>query len=492
MTGPVEERLRRALSQQAETTTTAPEAWSRIRSRTEVRPRRSRLTSSVVMLPACAVAVVVVVAAAVLLREDGGTRVQVTGQPERLYLAPTGLGERFRLVFADTDPVGGLRGPSGVMRVFGRRAADGVALSASVVVRVPWDLPLEATDPGAQTVRVLNEDMTVHRDSDGRRIITWRQQDGSEAGLATFGLSDDELVAAATSLRAAPATAAPQLPPDFVNVFSGDLPYGPFPLTDQRWQATNGDTFSITVVEVPGVNLDALVGDSPGGRAVTVRGRTGLTDSAGEMLAWIERPNTLVVVVSSSLDGAAIREIAESLRPIDEGAWGKLAATAETDDPTAGNALPPGPEQPGESILVGPPTRVVPDSFFAIRPILGRSDPPCPAGSPTVLAEVREGQETACYEVGLPGLGAGDVTNARALPERTPGTWAVEFTLSDPGLAGFNALARMVGVGGQVAVVVDGRLVNAPHLASPSLPAKGVITGLDEQFARTLADRLDK
>jgi preprotein translocase subunit SecD len=66
----------------------------------------------------------------------------------------------------------------------------------------------------------------------------------------------------------------------------------------------------------------------------------------------------------------------------------------------------------------------------------------------------------------------------------------VELTLTTDGAARFDALARDVGTGGQIAVVVDGRVVSAPRLAGGPPPNKGVVTGLDEPTARGLADRL--
>lgn len=66
----------------------------------------------------------------------------------------------------------------------------------------------------------------------------------------------------------------------------------------------------------------------------------------------------------------------------------------------------------------------------------------------------------------------------------------MEFTLTSGGAARFNTLFQAVGTGGQIAILVNGGLVSAPKVASPSAPTKGVVAGLDEQAARHLADRL--
>ena len=86
MNASVEDRLRRALAQQAATTTTAPDGWRRIRARIEgrgrlLRPGFGRLG---VLAPAAAVAVVVMIAVAVLAGSGDDATVHVAGGPGRL------------------------------------------------------------------------------------------------------------------------------------------------------------------------------------------------------------------------------------------------------------------------------------------------------------------------------------------------------------------------------------------------------------------------
>jgi preprotein translocase subunit SecD len=80
---------------------------------------------------------------------------------------------------------------------------------------------------------------------------------------------------------------------------------------------------------------------------------------------------------------------------------------------------------------------------------------------------------------------------AAARPDRTTGTWAVELTLAEAGVARLAALYRDVGVGGQYAVIVDGKLVSVQRFdAAPS--GKALITGLDEPTATRIAGRLPR
>ena len=97
----------------------------------------------------------------------------------------------------------------------------------------------------------------------------------------------------------------------------------------------------------------------------------------------------------------------------------------------------------------------------------------------------------ACYHVAGPFVYADDVDTAVVREDRATGRWAVEYTLTPRGAERMEALFRAVGVGGQFAVVVDGQLVSAPRFDGP--PAStGVVTGLDEPTARSLADRLQR
>ena len=63
--------------------------------------------------------------------------------------------------------------------------------------------------------------------------------------------------------------------------------------------------------------------------------------------------------------------------------------------------------------------------------------------------------------------------------------------LTAAGVARMETLFREIGAGGQFAIVVDGRLVSAPRLEGPP-GAKGIVTGVDEPTARSLAECLTR
>lgn len=335
MKAPVEERLRRALAQHAAATAAPPDAWQRIEAATR-RRRRPQLMRPVLLAPALAVAMIVLVAT--LNRDDEAKRVRVAGEAGRVYLAPSGL-EGYRLTEAITDPQSP-PAPAGTQRVFARRGADGVTMPASIVVNIPPDQQPQVTGPGTKTLHIAGEDLATYRDPDGRLVLSWQEAGGPAVGLSAFGVSDEEIVAVAESLRPGPAaTSTPRLPDGFAIVQDGPLPTAPFRLTDQAWES-KADKFRLTVTEVPSVSLDAVAWGHPHGRAVAVRGTTGLFDDATSrdpsMLTWIERHDTVVTMLGFDMDLARLREIADGLRPIDETGWHKLATTALTSEPPRG------------------------------------------------------------------------------------------------------------------------------------------------------------
>lgn len=480
MTSRIEERLRRAVHEEASTTTTSADAWDRIAVGLGGRgtAHRSRLPRALVAATALGLLTVVVATA---LRLDGTTQVQVADQPGRLYLVPQDAG-RFRLVSAVTDPEVDAASPHPRVRAFGRRAADGVTFAALAVVTIPPDRLLDGAFPEDEALPGTGEALVVHRDHYGRRFLVWRQDDGQEVGLTTFGLSDVELTELVASLRTGPAeSATPVLPSGFSDLDPGARLANPPRFTDQTWEGEGGERFSLVVSEVDGLTLDDLAAQSPGGRAVEVRGTTGVfSDRDGNVLMWIARPGTVATIMSMELPLEELRSIADNLQAVDEPTWRALAATAESGRPDATGGV-------REVVPVEPPTAADGNSFFVLQPVLRRSPAPC-VGSQ--LAVAGAGEDVACYELGPPGLVADDVVRAGARPDPGSGTWQVEFALSSQGAARFRALAEAVGVGGQVAVVVDGRVVAAPTVATLAMTAVGVVSGLDEDAARNLAERL--
>ena len=55
----------------------------------------------------------------------------------------------------------------------------------------------------------------------------------------------------------------------------------------------------------------------------------------------------------------------------------------------------------------------------------------------------------------------------------------VQFELTAAGIKRWNALARTVGVGGQLTIVVDGAIKSAPRMEVTDFQGRGVVTGLD-------------
>jgi len=155
MTGSVEERLRRALAQQAETTTTSPDGWRRIRTAVDGGGRmRRRLSLPLgVLAPVTALVVLAVVLATLGDRGDDRT-LHVSGDSGRLYLTPTGVEPRFHLDRA-TDGSSLSLVPPWTFRAFGRRTAGGPAVEASVVIVTPSDRALGGTTPEPVPLRVL-------------------------------------------------------------------------------------------------------------------------------------------------------------------------------------------------------------------------------------------------------------------------------------------------------------------------------------------------
>ena len=254
ISGSTEERLRRALAQHAQSTTTSPAGWPRIRTRLgpNGHVHGPRLLRWAILAPAVAVVVVGLMLLVSLAGREGDGVVRVTGGPGRLYLAPTGVDGRFRLTGADTDPQTSPQ-PAGIFRAFGRRAPDGLALQASAVITVPSDFALVGAEPERAPLRVLGRDVSVSRDDFGRRILAWSQADGRTVGVMSSDLSEGELAALAESLIGGDATKdVPSLPVGFTPVHSGALPGGVPQVSFQNWEANDGDSFEVSVSEVPG------------------------------------------------------------------------------------------------------------------------------------------------------------------------------------------------------------------------------------------------
>lgn len=479
----VEERLRRALAQQAETTTISPDGWRRIQNRRAGAARRPALLRWTVQAPA--VAVVVLVLIFVTLAGDGGDgALRVTGDAGRIYLEPTGVEPRFR--FAGAGSPGS---EPWTFRAYGRRGADGVTLDASVVVAVPEGGLLEGVTFLPEPLRAAGHDVRVAGDGFGRQFLYWTQADGRTVGVMSHKLSQAELVGVAESLLSGDAaTADPVLPAGFAAVDSGRIAGGTA-VAMQTWQADDGDNFTLSVADEPGATFDRVAWSMAGGRVTSVRGTTAIyRPGFTGYLGWIERPGTVVTLVGNGLTEQELVAVADGLRPIEEAQWRQMVNTPRGSS----DAGPPRRELGPPPSIDPPPGGVVhPNAWLAVVPVIGSEAPPCRPIQELWLAEVRAGQEVACYKISGPALNAGDVASATVRQDRTTGTWTVEFILTEAGSARFSALFRDVGAGGQYAIVVDGKLVSAERFEAPP-SGKGVITGLDEPTARSLAGRLTR
>lgn len=479
MSASVEERLRRALVQQAETTTTSADAWRRIEGRAQGRRRRPFLRWTL-LVPAAAMVTVVLVLVAVRAG-DGERTLRVAGDIRPPHLVPDQVGTRFHLIEGNVAPPGDPPA-SFTYRAFGRRTADGVALAASAVITMPGDRARSGATPEPAPLAVLGQDLIVVTDPFGQRNVRWTQADGQDVGLLTYGLTQDELVVAVESLlRGDAATAAPSLPKGFTPVNRGSVPGTPS-VTSDIWHVNDGASLMVTVTEDPGASVEDLAVWLPGAHATKVRGTTAVLLGARETyLAWVERPGMTVTLQARNIAEPDLLAIANGLRPMTDAEWRDLIG-GQGGPPMVPLLLP----------NIGPPPGVaLPPPGFVVVPVWRRLAPPCgPLGGGTILSERREGRELACYDVGDPSVDAGDMAMASLHRDPVTATWTLEVTLTADGADRFERLFRDVGPNGQVAFVLDGQLVATSRFGEAPPRGNVVVTGLDEETARVLPDRL--
>lgn len=385
-----EERLRRALAEESRTTWTSPDGWERI----EARAARQRpgLVRPGLLVPALA-ALLVAATVVALNRDDRPSRLRVAGPAEPVYLVPRSVDGRFSLLVAADQPMSSELQTRGRVRVFGRRAADGVTLTGflavatvsavhdvvedGVVRPAPALAPMPPTmapatavvPPGAvpapavafaappsaplvayafaahapmapipsgdgptsvKTVTVHGQEVALGRGPNGQSSVGWQDGD-SWVNLQARGLSADELLKAAESLPPGQAALAPPtVPAGFQLVHEGPFPSAPGNrLVTASWQSDDGGGFSIAITDGAGATLDTMSWQLAGARATKVRGAPALEGGRDQdVLAWVERPGTLVVVTGNGLRPGELRDIAEGLQPATAADWRKLAATA--------------------------------------------------------------------------------------------------------------------------------------------------------------------
>lgn len=305
--------------------------------------RRERLRSRRVLAVVIAALVLAGTGAAIRDRgDDASDRVVVATAPtERLYLLPSDLDAGLELAYRTVDEPGIAREPA-LLRLFARQDATGVVPKASLAVLVakgspndlrPRSVELSHTPAPAprspETIAVGSQRMEVLRETPDRSSVSFVGADGKAVAVVADHLSDDELGAAADSLRTGDATTKrPALPAGFAAMHTGPWP------ADARAQSAlrqdwrddrRGQSFTLTIYDGDERSLASLAWDAnlQGVSSITVRGHRGILTGIGVLptVAWMERPDTLVSIAGNGLDGAAVAHIAERLRPVDKAAW---------------------------------------------------------------------------------------------------------------------------------------------------------------------------
>jgi len=88
-----------------------------------------------------------------------------------------------------------------------------------------------------------------------------------------------------------------------------------------------------------------------------------------------------------------------------------------------------------------------------------------------------DGRVSARYLLGPAEVKGQALSSAQATVDSANGTWTVQFSLTADGTKAWNDMATKVGVGGAVAVDLDGVVKTAPTLQSTNFPGSGQITG---------------
>ena len=129
-----------------------------------------------------------------------------------------------------------------------------------------------------------------------------------------------------------------------------------------------------------------------------------------------------------------------------------------------------------------------------MRPVIGRSDPPCSVtdGGPlaSVVVQKLDNQDVACYRLDRPRISADMVSTAAAREDPASGAWEVTIALSTEGKASYERLVNEIGTQREVALVLDGEVVALLATLDPEMEI--VVTGFDEPIARRLAERLHR
>ena len=362
----VEDRLAGALRDRAATTVVSPDGWERIEERVAGR-RRRRIALGWVAAPAL-VAAVVGVLLAVGAVGGGGPEPSVTAGPAGpAYFTLQDLDGRFVLRSAEVrGPVGSV--PGAVLRAYGRRAADGLAVDATiVVVTMPAEGDAAMQFPG-EPVSVGGRQVTV-RSSENSTTVTWREADDRFVNVEGQRVAREDVLSVVGAVDVgADGARATKLPVGFDELYAGGLRDGPENLaeraTRQVWLNPEADGdgaipgVALAVYEGSGLSLDAIAWTRPGARRSQVAGQPALFDPRVGELTWMPRPGVLLTLaadgmwaafgsaVSVDAEGSSaaattpppppgfpprfsegeLLELADRVEEVDEATWDRLVA----------------------------------------------------------------------------------------------------------------------------------------------------------------------
>ena len=197
-----------------------------------------------------------------------------------------------------------------------------------------------------------------------------------------------------------------------------------------------------------------------------------ITTQGGDIvvaLAGVKDPRRALAVVGQTAQ-LLFRPVLTSLPP--EKAAATTTTTASTTTTTAA---------PGASTTAPPATTSTTTDRAAIPSTKAEEDDP----AQQVILPSRD--KTVRYVLGPAELKGNALKTARAALDQNSGQWLVDFTLTDSGSTGFDALAAK-NLKKQVAIDLDGVVQSAPTIQTANFGGRGQISGtFSEKDAKSLA-----
>lgn len=299
------------------------------------------------LLVAAAIVVLTGVSAVMVLTRDDPPAV-TSGQPKYLLPGwlPEGWGPDPEAVVLDDDSVPDA-GLGGEIAVYGVESADDPWAGPTVgVARIVPDPSSFGDESDGEPITVGGHQAMLSRDGQAW-AVEW-SEDGGRILIRGIGVSRDDVLAAAAAASAEPAIAPGGLPDGFVEIGRGPLnaaaaigyPTGSGLTLVYTTTAVPGGDKYLAVVQRPGTaaSVDLARWGSPGldAASTTVRGRHAVVGRfTGEtLLQWHEPSGTLVTLLASGLDEAAVRRVAEELRPAGDAEIGHLVRARPPDSAT--------------------------------------------------------------------------------------------------------------------------------------------------------------